>query len=53
VLTTNNAAALKEICDVDALQVVGSDADLRELLHRVGKAFEIDGQHPRPAPDSG
>jgi CheY-like chemotaxis protein len=43
-LTTSNAAALKEICDVEALQVVGSDADLRELLHRVGKAFEAEGR---------
>ena len=42
VLTTSNAAALKEICDVEALQVVGSDADLRELLRRVGRAFEAE-----------
>lgn len=52
VLTTNNAAALKEICDVDALQVVGSDADLRELLQRVGKAFEVDSKIPRESDTS-
>ena len=40
VLTTNNAAALEKICHVQALQVVGSDDDLRELLARVKDAFE-------------
>jgi hypothetical protein len=49
VLTTNNAAALKEICDVDGLQVVGRDDDLRELLRRVAKAFETDSGFPREA----
>jgi hypothetical protein len=39
ILTTNNAAALKELCGIDALQVVGSDADLRELVRKVNDAF--------------
>lgn len=41
ILTTNNAAAVKELCGVDALQVVGSDADLRELMRRVNDAFRV------------
>jgi hypothetical protein len=39
ILTTNNAVALKKTCGVDALQVVGSDNDLRELLRIVNRAF--------------
>ena len=39
VLTTNNAAALKKMCGVDALQVVGADDDLRRLLEKVNAAF--------------
>lgn len=39
ILTTNNAAALKEMCDVDALQVVGGNKDLRELVEAVNQEF--------------
>ena len=47
ILTTNNAAALKEACGVEALQVVGSDADLREVLLRVKDAFRRDSDFAR------
>jgi DNA-binding NarL/FixJ family response regulator len=39
ILTTNNAAALKATCDVDALQVVGNDDDLRQLVDAVNREF--------------
>lgn len=39
ILTTDNAAALKQVCGVDALQIVGQDADPRALLSAVAKAF--------------
>jgi hypothetical protein len=39
ILTTTNAPALKQTCGVDALQVVGNDADLRELVQVVNHAF--------------
>jgi len=39
ILTTNNAAALKQVCGVDALQIVGQDKDLRELLAGIARAF--------------
>jgi hypothetical protein len=39
ILTTNNAAALQKMCGVDAMQVVGSDEDLRELVDVVNRAF--------------
>jgi DNA-binding response OmpR family regulator len=39
ILTTNNAAALKALCGVDALQVVGADTDLAELVARVNAEF--------------
>jgi hypothetical protein len=47
ILTTNNAAALKKTCGVDALQVVGNDDDLRELLDAVKREFR--GQFGRTA----
>jgi DNA-binding response OmpR family regulator len=40
ILTTNNAAALKDICGVEALQVVGADEDLAELVARVNAQFK-------------
>ncbi len=39
VLTTNNAKALKDVCGVEALQIVGQDEDLRQLLAAVKQAF--------------
>ena len=39
ILTTNNAAACKECCGIDALQIVGSDADLGALVQRVNTIF--------------
>lgn len=39
ILTTNNAAALKEMCNVDALQVVGGNADLAALVEAVNNEF--------------
>jgi hypothetical protein len=35
ILTTTNAVALKEVCGVEALQIVGTDEDLRRLLSEV------------------
>ena len=40
ILTTNNAAALKKVCGVDALQIVGQDDDLRQLLAAIARAFK-------------
>jgi hypothetical protein len=40
ILTTNNSVALKEACDVDALQVVGSDSDLGALIDAVNREFK-------------
>ena len=40
ILTTNNAAALREIIGVDALQIVGQDKDLAELLKVINRAFK-------------
>jgi CheY-like chemotaxis protein len=55
ILTTNNAAALKEMCNVDALQVVGSDKDLAALVDAVNAEFrrlesgtpQLPGSHRR------
>ena len=48
ILTTNNAAALKELCGVDALQVVGGNADLSQLVEAVNREFRgIKGGPPR------
>lgn len=38
-LTTNNADALQQVCDVEALQIVGTDEDLRALVQAVNHEF--------------
>jgi DNA-binding NarL/FixJ family response regulator len=40
ILTTNNSAALKEVIGIDALQIVGRDDDLAQLVAAVNKAFK-------------
>jgi CheY-like chemotaxis protein len=48
ILTTNNAAALKEFCGVDALQVVGGNSDLAQLVQAVNRAFRQVKDGPPP-----
>ena len=52
ILTTNNAAALKEMCNVDALQVVGGNADLAALVEAVNNEFRRLGAGPPSLPGS-
>ena len=52
ILTTNNAAALKEMCGVDAMQVVGSNKDLGQLLDAVNREFRQFKGGPPPTPGS-
>jgi DNA-binding NarL/FixJ family response regulator len=40
ILTTDNAAALREVIGVEALQIVGQDSDLRQLVTAVNAAFK-------------
>lgn len=49
ILTTNNAAALKEIVGIDALQIVGLDKDLSMLLDLVKRALRRIDASARPA----
>jgi CheY-like chemotaxis protein len=48
ILTTNNAAALKQVCGVDALQIVGQDEDLGQLLETIKAAFTERTSPSRP-----
>jgi hypothetical protein len=50
ILTTNNAAALKEMCGVDAMQVVGSDKDLSALVDAVNSEFRRRAEGVPPLP---
>jgi hypothetical protein len=52
ILTTNNAAALKEMCGIDALQVVGGNKDLAELVDVVNREFRRIKDGPPPVPGS-
>jgi CheY-like chemotaxis protein len=52
ILTTSNAAALKKISGVDALQVVGSNDDLSALVTAVNDEFRRLKEGPPPLPGS-
>lgn len=52
ILTTNNAAALKEMCDVDAMQVVGGNRDLAALVDAVNQEFRARREGVPPEPGS-
>jgi hypothetical protein len=49
ILTTDNAAALKEVTGVDALQIVGKDKDLGMLLDLVKAALRRAVRAPEPS----
>jgi CheY-like chemotaxis protein len=46
ILTTDNASAVRHVIGVEALQVVGMDDDLRQLVAAVNAAFKT--KTPRP-----
>jgi hypothetical protein len=52
ILTTDNAAALKQMCGVDALQVVGGNDDLRALVDAVNAEFRKLKEGPPELPGS-
>jgi hypothetical protein len=52
ILTTNNAVALKQMCNVDALQVVGSNDDLAALVEAVNREFRLAKESRRRPPSS-
>jgi DNA-binding response OmpR family regulator len=52
IVTTTNAAALKEMCGVDALQIVGGNKDLAELVDAVNGEFRRRAGGPPPQPGS-